>query len=585
MKFRSRYIALIVLTGVIASSLFASSTSERAFGEITIERTSFVRQNGRVVHFSIYKPSEYNYGEPMPAVVTIHGISGSREAMESYNIELARRNFTVVSVDTAGHGVSTEKFGFASFMEAVTDAYEAVRHVQMIDPFTDDYTYGVIGHSLGAGMALLFQEMPVLPNATVIIGGGMGDSFGGLELPLNETNPANLLIASGIYDELIDSAVAYETLRQSTGLETVEEDIVYGSFQNGTARKLVLSATNHLFEISDHLLIANTLEWMGLSLQESKYSYNKYSANDHIYQYRGFANFILITGLILSIFPIVLITQSKLPSQFRPKPQVTREYPIKSKRAVQISFILSLLSGIILLGVVFLGFGFEFGGISLLPIAFGSTIILYSIIMFFVNLFILRRELGENLELYHGTIENGILSHLKRNIPRGIVLLVPVIVWMIVWSAISTYALHTRFTLIWPVEGISALYRTMYLFILLFSLIPIFYSEKIWINATMGANREWSGFKGLTLDVLKTILYRLSGIVVLLLILYGPFLMGIRFGFIMFIALLMLPFTLILGICVVLNLWVGRVTKNDLASAMTSALILALIIAGTFQLL
>ncbi|MBD3407950.1 MAG: hypothetical protein GF411_17650 [Candidatus Lokiarchaeota archaeon] len=584
MTIRTRYLSLIVLTGIVVVSLFVAGAGERAFGEITVERTQITRENGRIVHFSVYKSRAPNYGEPMPAILTIHGISGSREAMEAYNIELARRNFTVVSVDIAGHGVSVERFGFSTFMEAITDAYEAVRHVQMSDPFTNENIYGVVGHSLGAGMALLFQEMPILPNATVIIGGGMGSEFGGILLPLNQTNPANLLIASGVYDELVDPEVAFDTLRIATGQENVETNIIYGSFQNGTARKLVLSNTNHLFEITDHLLVTNTIDWMERALQENKYSMNRYPPDIHLYQYRGFSNFIAIAGIVLSIIPIILITYSNLPKQFKPKQQVIREFPINRNESVRLSLLLSIMGGVVLLSVVFVGFGLDFSGISLLPISFGTTIILYSVIMFLLNKFVLKRELGDDLDLYQGTRGNN-LSYLKENLPRSIMLITPIIVWIISWSLLSTYVVKTRLPLMWPVEGISAVFRSIYLFILLLALVPLFYSEKIWFNVTIGANKEWRGFKDFGKDVLESLLYRLGGFVILLLILYGPFMVGIRFGFIMFVALLMLPFTLIIGISAVMNLWTGRVTKNDFTSAIVASLLLALVIAGTFQLL
>ncbi|TFG33729.1 alpha/beta fold hydrolase, partial [Candidatus Thorarchaeota archaeon] len=258
---RRRYWAILILLIVLTLSLSASWYTRRAFGEITIEKQDILRSNGRVVSFRTYTSVVNTYGQPRPAVLTIHGISSSGAMMDAFNIELARRNFTVVSVDIAGHGRSSERFGFDSFFEAVQDAYDAVRYVQLNDPDTDDMLYGVLGHSLGAGMALLFNNVTVKPFSTVIIGGGIGNQFGGLSLPLNESTPYNLMIAAGFYDELVSPHAALDTLKIATGLNNPYPEAIYGNFMDGTARKLVFSPTNHLFEMSDSKIVTQCVDW------------------------------------------------------------------------------------------------------------------------------------------------------------------------------------------------------------------------------------------------------------------------------------------------------------------------------------
>ncbi len=143
------------------------------------------------------------------------------------------RLFPWTWLDTESH---PRTFSFATFLEIVTDAYEAVHYVQANDADSSKSTWGVIGHSLGAGVAMLMQDMPVQPNATVIIGGGMGENFGGLSMPLNQTSPRNLMIVCGLYDELVSPELAYSTLRTATGLSSVSEGTTYGDFSNGSAR-------------------------------------------------------------------------------------------------------------------------------------------------------------------------------------------------------------------------------------------------------------------------------------------------------------------------------------------------------------
>lgn len=100
-----RYLTLFILSVIIVSSTYMVWSAERGLGEVTVENMQITRTNGRVVDFSVYKPRIITYGKPLPVVLTIHGISASRGEMLPINIELARRNFTVVSVDLAGHGI------------------------------------------------------------------------------------------------------------------------------------------------------------------------------------------------------------------------------------------------------------------------------------------------------------------------------------------------------------------------------------------------------------------------------------------------------------------------------------------------
>ena len=83
---------------------------------------------------------------------------------------------------------------FGTFVSFLPTA--ELTRVQLNDPDTSDTLYGVLGHSLGAGVSLLFSNVTVTPSCTVIIGGGMGSEFGGLSLPINESTPKNLMIAS-----------------------------------------------------------------------------------------------------------------------------------------------------------------------------------------------------------------------------------------------------------------------------------------------------------------------------------------------------------------------------------------------------
>jgi hypothetical protein len=53
----------------------------------------------------------------------------------------------------------------------------------------------------------------------------------------------------------------------------------------------------------------------------------------------------------------------------------------------------------------------------------------------------------------------------------------------------------------------------------------------------------------------------------------------------MFVALLMLPFAVLFGFSALVTLWVGGLTKNQLTAGLLNAFLLAVIVAGTFQII
>ncbi|MHA2213500.1 MAG: alpha/beta fold hydrolase, partial [Candidatus Thorarchaeota archaeon] len=554
-------------------------------GEITVEEMSLTTTNGRRVVFSVYKPRNPDYGQPLPAVLTLHGVSGSRYAMDAYNIELARRNFTVVALDTAGHGLSGERFRFSDFNEIIEDAYEAIRYVQLTDAQTDNDTYGVLGHSLGAGIALLFDSKSVLPQSTVIIGGGIGETFEGLALPTNETYPRNLLIALGNYDELVSSDSALDTLRIATGTSDAAVGTVYGDFTNGTARKMVLSNTNHLFEISDSALVTESVGWLVRSIQGgSQYENHTLSPSDHIYQYKALGTMIGSASLILSLFPLFLISYENLPKRFRPVRQSHRSSVVSPKTGFKASILMSTVSSVLLLVAMFSGLGMEFAGLGLIPISFGTSLVLFSFVSFFFNMALIKRFLNPEVETVPITTWPREVSRVLQDGLKSVILLLPVLVWLVFWSIVSAEFAGVRLGFTFPAAGDAVALRLAWLPILTALFVPLFYSEKIWLNESAGTGSEWRSYRTLIQRAVLAVSNRLVGLLILLAALYGPFFLGLQLGLMMFVALILLPFTMIFGITACISLWIGGIAKSDMSAAILNALIVAAVVTLSFQI-
>ncbi len=584
---RKRYIVLIVLLVTLSTTLSVGWYARRAYGEITIEKYDIVRGNGRVVSFRVYAPSVNTYGQPRPTVLTIHGISGSGAMMDPFNIELARRNFTVVSVDLTGHGRSSETFGFDAFFEAVNDAFEAVRYVQLNDPETHDTIYGVLGHSLGAGISLFFENVSILPQSTVIIGGGMGDQFGGLEPPINETRPRNLLLASGIFDELVSPQTALNTLQQATGVASPSAGVTYGNFTDGTARRLVFSFTNHLFETSDARIVTQSIDWLVRALQgEAQREDATLNPQLHVYQTVAVLDLIGAVSYVLSMLPIVLISYSLIPRHLLPQRIEKFTEELDKKRGMRYSLFVGLSTALLFLVVLLMGFGFEFGGLIVIPISFGTGLVVYSIASTLFVFRLSRRYIdNESIRLLTPELrDKNTRGRLDELIRVGIAL-VPAFSWILLWSAISRLGLDVAPPFTFAMDSGAAILRFGYFVALVFLLVPLFYSDALWLNATTGIVKPWREIGEMLGRLGRAMLSRLLGLVILIAALYIPFLIGAQLGFIMFIALLMLPFTVIFALTTLVTVWVGAITRSNLTAAFLNSILLALVLASTFQIL
>ncbi len=164
------YLSIFILSILIASSLYLSWTADRGMGELSVERVRIERAPGRPVDFLVYSPRIGDRLDPMPIVLTLHGLAGSKEGMYAFNIELARRNFTVVSVDLAGHGDSSLPFTIDDYEEIAQDAYAAVEYVQDNWEGVDTGSYAILSHSMGFRVAIELDDFPEAPRAYATVG-------------------------------------------------------------------------------------------------------------------------------------------------------------------------------------------------------------------------------------------------------------------------------------------------------------------------------------------------------------------------------------------------------------------------------
>ncbi|MHA2393606.1 MAG: alpha/beta hydrolase [Promethearchaeota archaeon] len=245
-----------------------------------------------------YTPTrDKNHG----GIVVGHYLSGNKVHMHPLSSELAKRGFTVISIDFRGHGASAGSPGIGLLgyyrEDLEKDIEAAVRY------FEQNLTYiteiGLVGHSLGGDMALsLARTYPTRINATVIIG----------TLPSNILNISNLLMIIAAIEPGITEPILIKSLREYTGKVNVSIGVHYGDWTNGNnTMAYVDSSSGHLFEVMDTDIIYQTVKWFEQAFAIE--STTKIFITAPLYQ---IFSFISLSGIILLTFILIVYLSRSL---------------------------------------------------------------------------------------------------------------------------------------------------------------------------------------------------------------------------------------------------------------------------------
>ncbi len=278
-RLKNTFLFVFILTIYVIGFAFAFLANSD-YGNLDVNRLTISGEPE--IAALMYKPKGVSGTSPSPGVVLCHGISGSKEMLSQIALELAKNGFVAVTIDLVGHGDSGGSFGGFGFdpVDKTLGVGNAVQYLIEQD-FVDSSAIGLVGHSLGAGAvratALIFDNI----NASVFMGGGLGEPVSASEYGvLSSTFPKNLLIVIGKHDVLFDLQKTKEELLLAFGnASEIVAGEVYGDFSDFSARSLVVPETTHLFEPSDPVTVTAVVAWMKEALsrdnvaEEAKLTY------------------------------------------------------------------------------------------------------------------------------------------------------------------------------------------------------------------------------------------------------------------------------------------------------------------------
>ncbi len=552
---------LILLSGV---TLAASVQS--GLGTVMVSEVDFTDADGANIHSTLQKPVYATAADPLPGVVVIHGSLQNKEWLMAFGIELARRGFVVLTIDANGHGNSDSGEGGAGTA--------ALEYLADLD-FVDESEMGLIGHSMGGGYAWrAINQSSVVVDALILVGAGV---YRSATVPYGP----NTLVAVGDFDSLSSYPSEPTDLDSYFNVTGVEPGVTYGNFSEGTARKLFLAKTNHLFETIDPAIVSESIEWMKDSLKNGVEDSYWLPSTDLLYHLWLVGGFLGLLGAVLTIFPLLLILIG-LPF-FRS----LRGEPVGGASSNKAYIGKGVIYGIIGAGTFFpflaVGTILSFvlpspqsNSLSVMSWMIGSGLIAALV------LFLMLRFRGQTGLRQLSGLENGFKDFLPKFV-RGIVLGVIVVGWLYVWTLLVDLGLALDLRCFLPGFH-DLLFRQAVLVPLYFVGFFIYFAvEGMWLTGPLLTAPKDTWAKTQIHWTLKAMFIKCIPYVLLIAFEFGGgFLAGTALvpGIIGYSFLFFYAFTPWFAVATVITMWIYRLTGNHYVGAILNSLICAWLLAS-----
>lgn len=185
--------------------------------------------------------------DDLPAVVVVHGFSGSRQLMSSYARALAGAGYGVLLPDLPGHGANRAPLVRDGDGDALAAAVAVARSAAAARPEVDADRLALLGHSMGSGAVLRAGiDTPDAQRAVVAVSP--------TDAPVDARRPPNLLLLAGAREPRF-VANAEELLARAGG---PSDDLAAG-----TARRLtVVPGVEHVSILFSPTAHGHTAAWL-----------------------------------------------------------------------------------------------------------------------------------------------------------------------------------------------------------------------------------------------------------------------------------------------------------------------------------
>lgn len=542
----------------------------------------------------LYKPDVATASTPQPAVIIAHGISNSKDVVSGIALELARRDFVALAVDSLGHGNSEGEL--SKDTENTLGIMAAVQWIE-IQPFVNKSAIGLVGHSLGASAIRATAAEHGNIGASVFIGGGLDSSYLDVDFAiLNSSSPKNLLFIIGEFDVLF----SLEELKSETLVpifnttEKIVPNRLYGSFDQQNARKLVVPKTSHLFEAMLPSIASETVDWMVNSLTAKSINDVSPQVSTTVFLYRDMLLLLSLLMLVGSLFPLSVIALRAVRTSFK---RFLDEATVHSAGGHQLSvfegprfghladwrasLIWGLLSLTLIVPMLMLGSAFPWP-----PLIFGESFAWWMVLVGLSAFFLVTR-FGSKFS----TVSINVRTLIRENVDRvSTITALLLFFFLFLVAFLLEIVFHLNLRIIVPIfNDLGPIPRYLAFLMLIPFAFVYFFVEGLFFHDfhDWRMRNDLGSKKGELKAVMRVILHKILPYVIILILFYVPlFSVGILVvpGQIGFFLEFLVPIVPIFMITTAVSWWFYRQTGKVGMGALFNALLIAWMMASLFPM-
>lgn len=590
------FLAFLAGIAVFISAAVIANRVQTDFGRVSVSNVTFKNYNGKQIRAKLFRPRQVNSTRPAPGVVFIHGYQNNRESGDAYNIEIARRGFVVLGIDAIGRGNSDVPFDYTDpRFDDTFGARSSMAYLRSL-PFVNHSATGIMGHSMGAKFAYQVALADSTIRSVIIIGSAYDEKA-------SDRLPQNMLMLIGELDEFRDFFTKTDDLvtewmvtpatRNAFGREDAAFNTLYGSFAEGTARKVFMPRISHIQESHCSVCIAEAVTWLKQSLNPTGDMYM--DPADQIWKIKEAMTLVAMLGCFFSIMPLGLLL---LKTGFFSSLQRTRTFQFAADtrsylRGVTINGILMWLY-LPLIMTLFAIHKFVIRVDTVFPMLLVDAILWWFVWINIFGLILFRRWYRKNrqsaglslLDLGISYSDNG-FSLDRRRIAKTIVLGLVLFGFMYICEILSEKLLMVDFRFIYPLVSDLTPYRVL-MFLLYFPFILFgFLVLCIFVHGQVRRAVRNNWLRTYLHWTRSNIVALLTPLILFLLIQYIPLLStgfipfegpgGVFVVFILELFFIMLTLTIVMF----LSTWFYQLTGTIYLSALINALVVTWLFASS----
>lgn len=293
---KGQVLALLVALLLMVFGTIGNVLATTSGGKVKVRRVTFCDDEGKIVSGQLYIPNTATKDTPAPAVLTNHGGGASSEAQSSYNIELSRRGFVVLSWDASNSGSSEKSSDATHGGEAAYD------FIQSLD-FVQKDQLAASGHSMGGVYSyMIAQNHP--DNVRLEVALGMNPGMNDVEVfdtnyacIIGEDDESSLVRCGGNILNMMTDAKYLQLFGLSEG-ESIVPGQLYGDFEAGTGRVFYVPNSSHAGGMINPEYVQVYLD----TVQSVLDAPNPLPGSDQVWMQKDFAMIAQFAGLVAFLF-------------------------------------------------------------------------------------------------------------------------------------------------------------------------------------------------------------------------------------------------------------------------------------------